>query len=79
MAGSGGGQDARQATAAAAAAAVVREAYASATLEVLEGESEEEKQAKLSAAKEEKMRKVLRWAAEKEPDRVKRRQTWGQH
>lgn len=54
-------QDARQATAAAAAAAVVREAYASATLDALEGESEEEKQAKLTAAKESKMRKVIRW------------------
>lgn len=54
------GQDAQQATAAAAAAAVVREAYASATLDVLEGESEEERNSKMAAAKEEKMRKVIR-------------------
>ena len=43
--------------AAAAAAAVVREAAASAVMDVLEGES------KLAAAKEEKMRTVIRLAA----------------
>ena len=53
-------QDARGATAAAAAAAVVREATASAVMDVLEGESEEEKAAKHAAAKETRMRKVIR-------------------
>lgn len=47
--------------AAAAAAAVVREAAASAVMDVLDaGESEEEKSSKLAAAKEDKMRKVIR-------------------
>ena len=53
-------QNAQAATAAAAAAAVVREATASAVMDVLEGESEEEKAAKLAAAKESRMRKVIR-------------------
>lgn len=48
--------------AAAAAAAVVREAAASAVMDVLDaGESEEEKSSKLAAAKEDKMRKVIRY------------------
>ena len=47
--------------AAAAAAAVVREAAASAVMDALEGESEEEKSSKMAAAKEDKMRKVIRW------------------
>ena len=55
-------QNAQAATAAAAAAAVVREATASAVMDVLEGESEEEKAAKLAAAKESRMRKVIRSA-----------------
>ena len=53
-------QNAQAATAAAAAAAVVREATASAVMDVLEGESEEEKAVKLAAAKESRMRKVIR-------------------
>ena len=55
-------QSAQEMAAAAAAAAVVREAAASAVMDVLEGESEEEKSAKLAAAKEEKMRTVIRCA-----------------
>lgn len=55
-------QDAQAATAAAAAAAVVREATASAIMDVLEGESAEEKAAKHAAAKESRMRKVIRSA-----------------
>lgn len=51
-----------QMAAAAAAAAVVREAAASAVMDALEGESEEEKSSKMAAAKEDKMRKVIRWA-----------------
>lgn len=43
-----------------AAAAVVREATAAAVIDVLEGESEEERASKLAAAKESKMRKVIR-------------------
>ena len=39
---------------------MVREATASAVMDVLEGESEEEKAAKLAAAKETRMRKVIR-------------------
>ena len=50
-----------QMAAAAAAAAVVREAAASAVMDALEGESEEEKSSKMAAAKEDKMRKVIRW------------------
>ena len=38
----------------------MREATASAVMDVLEGESEEERSSKLAAAKEEKMRKVIR-------------------
>jgi len=53
-------QNAQEATAAAAAAAVVREATASAVMDVLEGESEEERASKLASAKEERMRKVIR-------------------
>ena len=53
-------QNAQEATAAAAAAAVVREAAASAVVDQLEGESEEEKASRLAAAKEDKMRKVIR-------------------
>ncbi len=53
-------QNAQAATAAAAAAALVREATASAVMDVLEGESEEEKAVKLAAAKESRMRKVIR-------------------
>ncbi len=60
-------QDARGATAAAAAAAVVREATASAVMDVLEGESEEEKAAKVAAAKEARMRKVIRSVATSVP------------
>lgn len=56
-------QNAQEATAAAAAAAVVREAAASAVVDVLEGESEEEKASRLAAAKEGKMRKVIRCGA----------------
>lgn len=48
-------------TAAAAASAIVREAAASAVVDVLEGESQEEKAAKLAAAKEQKMKKVIRY------------------
>lgn len=47
-------------TAAAAASAIVREAAASAMVDALEGMSEEEKDAKLASAKQEKMRKVIR-------------------
>ena len=55
------GQSAPEMAAAAAAAAVVREAAASAVMDVLDaGESEEEKSSKLAAAKEDKMRKVIR-------------------
>ena len=39
---------------------MVREATASAVMDVLEGESEEEKAAKVAAAKETRMRKVIR-------------------
>ncbi|KAK9807532.1 hypothetical protein WJX72_001831 [[Myrmecia] bisecta] len=53
------GQTAQEITAAAAASAIVREATASAVMDVLEGESEEEKSSKLAAAKEDKMRKVI--------------------
>lgn len=53
-------QNAQEATAAVAAAAVVREATAAAVMDVLEGESEEERATKLAAAKESKMRKVIR-------------------
>ena len=52
---------AAQMAAAAAAAAVVREAAASAMMDVMEGESEEEKLSRLASAKEEKMRKVIRY------------------
>ena len=57
-------QTAQQTTAAAAAAAVVREATAAAMAAhpQLEGASEEERIHKLAAAKEERMRKVIRWA-----------------
>ena len=57
-------QSAQETTAAAAAAAVVREATASAAAEVLDNStaSAEEKAVRLAAAKEEKMRKVIRWA-----------------
>lgn len=55
------GQSTEQLAAAAAASAIVGEAAASAVADaLLEGMSEEEKAAKLAAAKEEKMRKVLR-------------------
>ena len=47
-------------TAAAAATAIVREAAASAVVDVLEGASEEEKAAKMASIKQEKMRKVIR-------------------
>ena len=47
-------------TAATAAAVVIREAAASALVEGLEGESQEEKSAKLAQAREDKMRKVMR-------------------
>lgn len=58
------GQSAPEMAAAAAAAAVVREAAANAVMEVLDaGESEEEKTTKLAMAKEDKMRKVIRYAA----------------
>ena len=50
-------------TAAAAASAIVREAAASAVVDVLEGASEEEKAAKLASAKQEKMKKVIRYVA----------------
>ena len=53
-------QNAQEELSAAAAAAVVREAAASAVMDVLEGESAEEKACKLAAAKEERMRKVIR-------------------
>ena len=56
-------QSAQETTAAAAAAAVVREATATAVQEVLDtGVSAEEKSMRLAAIKEEKMRKVIRWA-----------------
>ena len=57
------GQNAQEATAAAAAAAVVREAAAAAVVDVLDGESAEERASKLAAAKEGKMRKVIRCGA----------------
>ena len=38
----------------------MREAAASAVMDALEGESEEEKSSKMAAAKEDKMRKVIR-------------------
>ena len=53
-------QNAQEATAAAAAAAVVREAAAAAVVDVLEGESQEERASRLAAAKESRMRKVIR-------------------
>ena len=60
----GGAQTAQHTTAAAAAAAVVREATAAAMADhpQLEGASEEERVHKLAAAKEERMRKVIRCA-----------------
>ena len=59
------GQSAPEMAAAAAAAAVVREAAANAVMDVLDaGESEEEKTTKLATAKEDKMRKVIRSAAD---------------
>ena len=53
-------QNAQKELSAAAAAAVVREAQASAVMDVFEGESAEEKACKIAAAKEERMRKVIR-------------------
>ena len=58
-------QNAQEMTAAAAASAIVREAAASAVVDALEGMSEEEKSAKLAAAKEAKMRKVIRCRADR--------------
>lgn len=58
------GQSAPEMAAAAAAAAVVREAAANAVTDVLDaGESEEERTTKLAMAKEDKMRKVIRYRA----------------
>ncbi|KAL6777570.1 MDM38 [Auxenochlorella protothecoides x Auxenochlorella symbiontica] len=54
-----GAQTAQELTAAVAAAAVVREAAASAMVDVLEGVSEEEKAAKYAEARRSKMRKVV--------------------
>lgn len=55
-----GAQTAQELTAAVAAAAVVREAAASAMVDVLEGVSEEEKAAKYAEARRSKMRKVVK-------------------
>ena len=50
-------------TAHAAAAAVVREATASAAADVFDSGASSDKASRLASAKEDKMRKVLRWAA----------------